>query len=386
MERRERAYARMAAWLEATEGPDAVVPVSYGPFRNVVLRYGLELCALRYAPGDPAARVLTTSVIKDNIAALRMVATNLMDAPPRAGEEGAWGILRGATRRLEEEAPEDVPGINTFSVIRLLNWVAGLGGSNARMSLDDLRFKTLALHAVDRAARPSGVAHTLRSPQHVLKFGKDGTDRDVMLVRAHAQKGQGRGFGLLERVSAVPELPRVCTVAATRAYIARTAHLVRAEPIVFNVGARGRPEARRIDAAPLFVVHDGPNRGRPLQDSTVRGYLKRIMRLAGVPKYTAQDIRVATTTALLSAGVSRDEVRSRGMWSGRFSYERSYDKIPADLDLAGHPIEPRELEPPRRLQGSARELRSAERRYRDKRQALPHSLVLRGPFFGEGRA
>lgn len=218
----------------------------------------------------------------------------------------------------------------TFDVRRvLLYWLNQ--PDNSALSEDQLRLKVIALHGVDRLARRSTLAGTLRA----LRQRRVDTTFEFTAFEVWAPKGRA-GEVVTEKpgVATFPACERVCTTAATMAYIERTRdrgqQIANAQRAAASAASgeqlRELDRSRQGHGEPLFIAVSGARPQVALLTSTLGARLAEVARRAGFAGASGHAIRHAAASTLIALGGDRATVRSTGMWTAESkTLERVYE-------------------------------------------------------------
>ena len=265
--------------------------------------------------------------------------------------------------------------------------------SSRPFSLDELRARAVVLHAVDRASRRSELSGTMRSTaaQTTLSFSSDGF-RATMSINVWSPKNYANSFGNTETVSECEALPLLCSVRATHEYLDATAHLCEEwanSPLrpVYEERCRVReaetrkrsPRDVESSGVPLFVVHEGPERGRGITDDFASSILSGVLKLARIPG-TAHSVRSAVASYLIAKGVADNHVLKRGGWKYATTVARHYAKhVVHKSTVAGEVISAEEFTPAAEELVPVRVFKVMSEQYGAAN--VPDSWLLRSEFF-----
>lgn len=172
-------------------------------------------------------------------------------------------------------------------------------GDNRRLSLSQLRDKTIVLLRIERIARSSDVASI---PFDTVNPLKDGYSFRYL----SSKENRDRSLSPLQVVHF--SLPKVISAAyALHDYLARTSPF--------------RDELSESNNR-LFLSLDGKS---SLSATSVANCCLRVMKEAKVPsRFRAATLRHAAACAAIRAGVSIDEILKIGRWRSREVFEKFY--------------------------------------------------------------
>ena len=198
-----------------------------------------------------------------------------------------------AKRHMTRKVPRSVNYHDNYD-IDLIWAVVDSWPINQHLSMEELRSKMIILMKLDTMCRNSDLARLYRDE---ICFRFDG---DELLIRFFGTKERPHAFTDWISIQSCEIRQNICTVAAVKAYLARTNHGSISKQVV-------KLRKAQLHLRPLVLQLE---RATGVSEDLISKMTKRVLTEAGIPpEFDAHSTRSASISKAVQLGVSQDRVQ-----------------------------------------------------------------------------